>query len=157
MSADPRSVADAFYTAFARRDGAAMAALYSDNATFTDPVFPGLKGAEVGSMWKMLTGRSKSLRIEHKIIEVKDNLVVVDWQAWYNFSATGRDVYNIVRGELTVVDGKIVTHVDHFDLYRWMRMALGPKGVLLGWLPPVQKALQKKARAGLVEFMSANK
>ena len=70
---------------------------------------------------------------------------------------TGRDVHNIIRAELTVVDGKIVTHVDHFDLYRWMKMAMGPQGVLLGWLPPVQKALQKKARAGLVDFMSQGK
>ena len=47
MSADPRSVADAFYGAFARREGAAMAALYSDHATFSDPVFPGLRGGSL--------------------------------------------------------------------------------------------------------------
>ncbi|MBL9040244.1 MAG: nuclear transport factor 2 family protein [Myxococcales bacterium] len=154
MSADPRSVADAFYGAFARREGAAMAALYSDNATFSDPVFPGLRGAEVGSMWKMLTERSRDFRLTHKIVEVKGNVVVVDWEAHYTFSATGRSVHNIIRGELTIENGKIVAHVDHFDLYRWMRMALGPKGVLLGWLPPVQAALRGKARAGLSDYMS---
>ncbi len=157
MSADPRSVADAFYSAFARRDGAAMAALYSDNATFSDPAFPGLKGAEVGSMWKMLTSRSKDFRLEYKIVEVKGNVAVVDWQAWYTFSGTGRSVHNIIRGELTIQDGKIVAHLDHFDVHRWMGMAMGIKGKLLGWLPPVQKALQKKARAGLDEYMSSNK
>jgi len=156
MSTDPRSVADAFYSAFTRRDGAAMAALYSADATFSDPAFIGLKGAEVGAMWKMLTGRGKDLRIEYKIVEVKGNVAVVGWQAYYTFSATGRMVHNIIRAELTVQDGKIVAHVDRFDLYRWMGQALGLKGKLLGWLPPVQKALQTKARTGLIDYMKSN-
>lgn len=157
MSSDPRSVAEAFYSAFTRRDGAAMAELYAPDATFSDPAFPGLRGAEVGSMWKMLTRRSKDTRIEYKVVEVKGDVAIVDWQAWYTFSATGKSVHNIIRGELTVKDGKIVTHVDTFDLYRWMSQAMGIKGKLLGWLPPVQKALQKQARAGLVAYMNQNK
>jgi limonene-1,2-epoxide hydrolase len=157
MSTDPRSVADAFYSAFARRDGAAMAALYSADATFADPVFPGLKGAEVGAMWQMLTGRGKDLRVEYKIVEIKGNVAIVDWQAYYTFSATGRMVHNIIRGELTVQEGKIVAHVDRFDLYRWMSQAMGLKGKLLGWLPPVQQALQSKARAGLIDYMKSAK
>ena len=157
MSADPRSVAEAFYSAFARRDGEAMAQLYAPDATFSDPAFPGLRGAEVGSMWKMLTTRGKDTRIEYKVVEVKGDVVIVDWQAWYTFSGTGKAVHNIIRGELTVKDGKIVAHVDQCDLYRWMSQAMGIKGKLLGWLPPVQKALQAKARQGLVEYMSKNK
>lgn len=133
-----------------------MAALYSADATFSDPAFVGLKGAEVGAMWKMLTGRGKDLRIEYKIVEVKGNVAVVGWQAYYTFSATGRMVHNIIRAELTVQDGKIVAHVDRFDLYRWMGQALGLKGKLLGWLPPVQKALQTKARTGLIDYMKSN-
>ena len=49
---------------------------------------------------------------------------------------------------------KIATHRDQFDLYKWMRQALGLKGLLLGWLPPVQAKLQKTARAGLDAFKS---
>ena len=42
-----------FYTALSRLDGAAMAACYADDATFSDPVFPGLKNGEPGKMWRM--------------------------------------------------------------------------------------------------------
>ena len=31
-------------------------------------------------------------------------------------------------------------------------MALGPKGKILGWLPPIQKAIRHKAMGGLDEF-----
>ena len=35
------------YAALGRRDGEAMARCYADGATFSDPVFVGLRGAEV--------------------------------------------------------------------------------------------------------------
>src|SRR5436190_2219712 len=38
-----------FYAAFAARDGAAMAACYAPDATFSDPVFTDLKGEEPGA------------------------------------------------------------------------------------------------------------
>ena len=46
-------------------------------------------------------------------------------------------------------DGRIVRHVDRFDLWRWLRQALGAKGALLGWLPPVQGAVQVQAAKAL--------
>ena len=41
-----------------------------------------------------------------------------------------------------------------FDLWRWSGMALGLKGKLLGWLPPVQGAIRKTAGDGLKAFMA---
>ena len=58
------SLIERFYGAFGRRDGAAMAACYAPDATFSDPVFPDLRGEEPGAMWRMLTGRADDLRIE---------------------------------------------------------------------------------------------
>ena len=58
--------------------------------------------------------------------------------ATYLFSATGRTVENHIEAYFRFADGKIIEHHDHFDLWRWMRQALGAKGLLLGWLAPVQ-------------------
>ena len=60
------------------------------------------------------------------------------WVATYTYSATGRPVENRIDATFEFRDGRIVRHRDRFDLYRWARQALGPKGLLLGWLPPVQ-------------------
>ena len=45
---------------------------------------------------------------------------------------TGRPVHNIIDAQFTFRDGLIVTHIDTFNLWRWSRMALGPKAVALG-------------------------
>ena len=42
-----------FYTAFAAGDHETMAASYTDDASFSDPVFPHLSADEVGAMWRM--------------------------------------------------------------------------------------------------------
>ena len=39
--------------------------------------------------------------------------------ATYTFSATGRTVVNRIRARFDFRDGKIVRHVDSFDLWRW--------------------------------------
>lgn len=141
-----------FYTALSRLDGAAMAACYADDATFSDPVFPGLKNGEPGKMWRMLTTRGKDMTVVFDGIEADDSSGKAHWVATYTFSGTGARVVNDIQARFTFKNGKIATHRDQFDLYKWMRQALGLKGLLLGWLPPVQAKLQKTARAGLDAF-----
>lgn len=141
-----------FYTALSKRDGAAMAACYTDDATFSDPVFTGLKGKEPGKMWRMLTSRGKDMTVVFDGIEANDTDGRAHWVATYTFSATGRRVVNDIHAKFTFENGKIKTHQDRFDLYKWMRQALGLKGVLLGWLPLVQDKLRATARAGLDAF-----
>lgn len=138
-----------FYEAFQRRDGAAMAACYAPDATFSDPVFQGLRGTEPGAMWQMLTEQGKDLEIVFGDVQADDQRGRAHWEATYTFSVTGRRVVNIIDAAFTFRDGKIATHVDSFDLYRWTRMALGPAGVLLGWSPLVQGPLRRKARGNL--------
>ena len=53
-------------------------------------------------------------------------------------------------------DGLITRHVDRFSLWRWAAMALGAKGALLGWLPPVRAAIRARAAKGLTAYMAAN-
>ena len=149
----PAEVIRKFYDAFQRRDHAAMAACYAPDATFSDPVFPALRGPAVGAMWRMLCERGTDLRIEASGIEADSARGRARWEAWYTFSATGRPVHNIITASFTFRDGLIQSHVDAFDLYRWARQALGLKGLLLGWAPPVQGAVRAQAARALDAFI----
>lgn len=157
LSADAhRALIDRFYTAFAARDGAAMAACYADDATFSDPVFTDLRGRDVGDMWRMLTSRAADLRIAHSAVTATDAAGAAHWEAWYTFSATGRSVHNVIDAAFTFRDGRIATHVDTFGLYRWARQALGPTGLLLGWTPMVQGKVRGQAMDGLRKWQAKN-
>lgn len=144
------AVIERFYTAFAARDGAAMAACYAPDVHFTDPVFVDLHGAEAGAMWRMLTERATDLRID--LLEHDDTSA--HWRAEYTFTETGRHVVNDVRATMRFTDGLIADHVDDFDFHRWARQALGPPGLLLGWTPFLRTAVRRKARAGLDAYLA---
>jgi ketosteroid isomerase-like protein len=148
------SLIERFYAAFNERDGAAMAACYAPNVSFSDPVFPHLEGAEAGAMWRMLTGQAKDLRVELLEHEADGERGSASWRAHYTFTRTGRPVVNEVRASLRFADGSIVDHRDEFDFYRWARQALGTTGLLLGWTPKVRSGVRRQARASLDEFMA---
>jgi len=143
-----------FYNAFAAKDGAAMAGAYARDARFSDPVFTDLRGPEVGAMWQMLCSRAADLRIEASRIAADDINGSAHWEAWYTFGKTGRKVHNVIEATFEFQDGRIVTHTDSFDLWRWAGMALGPSGRLLGWTPFLQNAVRREARAGLDKYMA---
>jgi ketosteroid isomerase-like protein len=143
------------YAAFARRDGAAMAACYAPGARFSDPVFTDLRGDEIGAMWSMLCERARSLEIRLVDAAASGDTGTARWDADYPFSKTGRIVHNRIAARFVFRDGLIVEHVDTFPLWKWTRMALGAKGVLLGWLPPVQAAIRREADKGLRAFLAS--
>jgi ketosteroid isomerase-like protein len=138
-----------FYSAFDARDGATMAASYTADAVFSDPVFGELRGDEPGRMWVMLTGRAQDLRIELVEHEAGDERGSARWLADYTFAATGRKVHNDVRAEFRFRDGLIAEHRDAFSFFAWSRQALGPAGLALGWTPLLQRKVRGQARAGL--------
>ena len=140
------------YTAFQRRDAEAMVACYADDVWFSDPVFHDLRGPRAGAMWRMLTARATSLEVTFANVRADDTTGSAHWEARYVFSATGRRVHNVVEARFELRDGKIVRHADSFDLWRWAGMALGAKGKLLGWAPPVRNAIHDKAMRGLEAF-----
>jgi len=142
-----------FYTAFAARDHATMAACYAANATFSDPVFVGLQGPEVVAMWRMLCLRAADLRVEFRDLRTDDTSGSAHWEAWYTYSATGRSVHNQIDASFHFRGGLIFSHVDRFSLSRWARQALGIKGILLGWAPPVHRAIRGQARRALRKSM----
>jgi hypothetical protein len=129
-----------------------MIACYADDVWFSDPVFRDLRGPRAGAMWRMLAERATSLELTFCDVAADDRTGRAHWEARYLFSATGRKVHNIIEARFELKDGKIVRHADTFDLWRWSSMALGPKGKLLGWAPPIQNAIHKTALRGLEAF-----
>jgi len=101
----------------------------------------------------MLCERGQDLRVVVSRVEAGDTTGSAHWDADYTFSATGRPVHNRIDARFAFRDGRIVEHTDAFDLWRWAGMALGLKGRLLGWLPPVQAAIRRQADASLRAFM----
>lgn len=143
---------ETFYTSFQQRDAEGMVACYHPEVRFSDPVFHELEGARACAMWRMLCARAKDLEIEFRDVQADDGAGSAHWEARYLFSATGRKVHNVIDARFELRDGKIVRHADTFDLWRWAGMALGAKGKLLGWLPPIQRAIHRKAIGGLDAF-----
>lgn len=149
-----QSVAQHFWESLAAKDADEMAACYAADATFEDEVFT-LRGAECGTMWRMLFHGAADLRIKAHPLKEGDGIAHGTWEAWYTFSATGRPVHNRIRSRLVVRDGKVVDHKDQFSFWRWSRQALGLKGWLLGWTPLVRMAVRKQARKRLDKWTAA--
>lgn len=137
------------YTALSRRDHAEMARCYTVDATFSDPVFPALRGNEVRAMWRMLCERGADLRIAFRDVRATEDTGTAHWEAWYTFSGTGRRVHNVIDAEFKFRHGLIAEQTDRFDIYAWARQALGPIGALLGWSSPMQRVIRRNAAAAL--------
>lgn len=143
-----------FYQAFQQLDAETMASCYHPDIHFSDPAFPDLHGAEAGDMWRMLASRAQDFSLTFSDVSADDDHGEANWVATYTFSATGRTVVNRIHARFDFRDGRIVRHVDCFDLWRWARQALGFKGLLLGWTPLVRNAIRKQAGKGLALYRS---
>ncbi len=143
------------YGALGRRDGDAMAACYTEDAWFSDPVFPSLKGREVGAMWRMLCAGARDLRVEVKRVHADDVKGSATWEAWYTFPRTGREVHNVVEARFVFRDGRIERHEDAFDFPRWAAQALGWVGRVFGGMHQVKDKVRRDARRRLERFSAA--
>ena len=141
------------YSAFQKKDYRTMQQCYTDNATFSDPVFENLSAREVRAMWEMFCVKSKDITIEFDNITANDTTGSATWKATYTFSKTGHKVINLINAKFRFVDDKIIQHNDDFNFYSWARQALGLKGFLLGWAPFVKHKVQASAVKSLHNFM----
>lgn len=142
-----------FYDAFDRCDGETMAACYAPGAHFEDPAFPDLNGDEPGLMWTMLTSRADDLKVELASYDADETTGRANWIPTYTFAKTGNHVVNDIEAKFRFNEqGLITEHIDHFDFHKWSRQALGLPGLLFGWTPFLQKAVQKQAGAQLEQF-----
>ena len=145
-----------FYSAFANLDAETMVSFYHDDVVFEDPAFGVLNGENAKNMWRMLCSsqNGKGFKVVFDQVHADDTKGSAHWEAYYNFSRTGRKVHNIIDATFEFQDGKIIKHTDHFDLYRWSRQALGIQGLLLGWTPMFKKKLQSQTNGLLKQYNS---
>ena len=153
---DSHTLVEEFYSAFAKSNTETMISFYSDAIEFEDPAFGKLRGNSAKMMWKMLVERSGgNLKIDFNVVESTEDSAVVKWEARYPFSKTGRQVHNKITAHLTIQNGKIVKHIDRFNLWSWSQQALGWKGFLLGWTPFFRNKLQLQTRKMLEQYIKS--
>ncbi len=144
-----------FYTAFAAQDAETMVSCYADDVVFRDPAFGELKGERAKGMWRMLIGRAKgNLKVTFSDVEAKGDNGSGHWVAKYAYGSSKRKVVNEIDSQFEFKDGKISKHTDHFDMWKWSRMALGLPGLLLGWSSFIKSKVNKQANKGLDAFMA---
>ena len=142
-----------FYEAFDRRDGEAMAACYTADARFNDPVFPDLQGDRVGAMWRMLCLGAKDLKVTASKIRADAHAGSAHWEATYTFSKTGRKVHNVIEARFVFREGKIERHSDDFDFKAWATQAFGLLGRLVGGMHQFRDKVRKDAAKRLTKFV----
>lgn len=156
MSSPVETVANNFYSAFQLKNASQMIEYYHPDLQFEDPTFGKLSYHQTCAMWKMLCESAKDLTIEFSILKSEDNYVEVRWIAEYTFSKTGRFVHNEITARMTFKDGKIIQHIDKFDLFKWAKQAMGLQGWLIGGTPFFRKKLQQQTNYQLVKYMRKN-
>ena len=155
---DNGSIITQFYTAFANHNYDGMAACYHPEVEFSDPAFGPLKGDHARAMWKMLLERSSGkLKVVFSDVKADDEKGSAHWEAFYEFSKTGRMVHNKIDAQFEFKDGKIHRHTDYFNLWRWSRQALGMSGLLLGYTEFFKNKLRHQTNKALAEYILASK
>ena len=128
------SIIEKFYKSFTNLDAEAMVSCYHKNITFEDPAFGILYFERAKAMWQMLCDSQKGKEFKVIVSNINENETngTAHWEAFYNFSKTGRKVHNSVDAKFEFKDGLIIKHTDTFNLHKWAKQAMGFKGVALG-------------------------
>lgn len=149
-----KTTIEKFYTAFQNRNAEEMCAYYHENIEFEDAAFGKLKGERAKNMWRMLCQNAKDLKIEFSNIHIIGNKATAHWEAYYTFSQTGRKVHNSIDARFEFKDGKIIKHIDTFNIHKWAKQAMGFKGLLLGGTSFFKKKLNEQTNKLLDKFMA---
>lgn len=143
-----------FYTAFSENDSQEMIACYHKKIVFQDPAFGKLEVERAGEMWKMLLSQKKEgTSISFNNIITDENTGSADWVAKYTYGKKNRKVINKVSASFKFKDGKIIEHIDSFNLWNWTKQAMGVAGHLLGWSSFMKKKIQKTTNRRLDKFI----
>lgn len=148
-----------FYQAFAALDAETMISCYHKDILFEDPAFGVLKGEKAKNMWRMLceSQKGKDFVVHSSNIKCDEIAGSAHWEAHYTFSRTGRKIHNKIDAEFKFKAGKIIQHVDNFNLHSWAQQALGFKGMLLGGTSFFKKKLNTQTNKLLQDFESREK
>jgi len=143
-----------FYKAFANGDAKTMLECYHTDVVFEDPAFGRLEGLRAHKMWEMLLSQKKAdTSIIFSDVEASVDSGRAQWIAKYQYGDKKRKVTNTVSARFKFKEGKIIEHIDTFDLWRWTQQALGASGYLLGWTSFMKKKIQSMTSKRLDTYM----
>ena len=97
--------------------------------------------------------RGKNFRVEAS--DITEN--TAHWEAFYNFSKTGRKVHNKIDAQFEFKDGLIIGHKDTFNLHNWAKQAMGFKGWILGNTSFFKRKLQSQTNYLLDSYINEKK
>jgi len=131
-----------------------MVSLYSDDIILQDPAFGKLEGERAKNMWRMLceSQKGQDFKVKYSQVFCDQTRGAAHWEAFYTFSRTGRKVHNIIEAKFDIKDGKIIRHIDTFNLHRWAKQAMGFSGFLLGWSGFFKNKLQTQTNKLLTKY-----
>lgn len=150
-----RHLINAFYDAFQNLDGKKMVSFYHKDIIFEDPAFGILEGNRAKAMWQMLCESQKGKNFRVETSDITEN--TAHWEAFYNFSKTGRKVHNKIDAQFEFKDGLIIGHKDNFNLHNWAKQAMGFKGWLLGNTSFFKRKLQSQTNYLLDSYINEKK
>ena len=145
-----------FYTSFSEGDSEGMVACYHKDIVFEDAAFGKLEGDRAVKMWEMLLYKKKGeTNVKFSNIEASDKTGKASWVAEYVYGDTQRKVVNKVSAAFKFEDGKIIEHIDTFDLWLWTKQAMGTVGYLMGWSSFMKNKIQKTTGEKLDAFIAS--
>lgn len=152
-------IINGFYEAFNQLDADKMNAYYHDDIIFEDPAFGQLKGDRAKAMWSMLcqSQKGKNFKVVHSQVSSEGQTGKAHWEAFYNFSKTGRSVHNKIDATFEFKDGRIIKHTDVFNLHKWAKQAMGFKGLILGGTGFFKNKLNQQTNYLLDKYMKEKK
>lgn len=153
----PQETITQFYSSFSNGDIETMLSCYHDEITFEDPAFGTLNGERAKAMWQMLLSRKEESDFSLSFTIDPNSDDKANWVAQYNYGSKKRKVVNRVSARFKFKDGKIIQHVDSFDLWKWTQQALGFPGYLLGWSTYMKRKIQQTTNKALDKFIAKQK
>jgi SnoaL-like domain len=141
--------ADQFFAAIACRNLDAIQNAYGDDAEIAHPVIGLLRGPLVRKAWLAFLKKTPDLTLSYQICHAGVALAEVEWTAQHRFFENDRPI--IIHGTtlLRFSEGRITFQCDSFSRRLWFRQALGPKGLILSFIPGWSKFLEFEVRRSL--------
>ncbi len=154
-----KNIIEEFYDAFSNLDAERMVECYHKDIIFEDPAFGKLKGEKAKNMWRMICQGQKGKNFIVKVSNIKydsrNSTGSAHWEAHYVFSQTGKKVHNIIDAKFEFKNGKIIKHIDSFNIHTWAKQAMGFKGFILGGTNFFKKKLNIQTNQLLENFEKA--
>lgn len=151
---DNKEIIKKFYTSFSNGNIKGMLECYHEDIVFQDEIFGRLEGERAFKMWEMLLSQKKEdTIINFDNIQATNENGKANWVAEYIYGDKKRKVINKVSANFKFKDGKIIEHIDTFNLWKWTRQALGASGFLIGWTPFMKNKIQLTTNKKLDQFI----